>query len=124
MSHFTIIKTKIFEKETLLNALKELNYEISFDKNLIGYRGQKLNVNFQIKLEGKYNIGFVKNGTSYDIVGDLYYIHNSKEIIGKIKQLYSKTIVMRNIRRLGYNLVEEKNNNNTIQIVMRKRWKK
>lgn len=122
MSHFTTIKTQIFEKNTLLEVLKKLNYEISYDKSLIGYRGQKFNVEFQMKLEGKYNIGFVKNSKAYDIVGDVYFIPNSKEIIGKIKQLYSKKIVVRNIRKLGYNLVEEKTNNNTntIQLVMRK----
>ncbi len=121
MSHFTTIKTKIFDTRFLLETLGELNHEISHEKILIGYNGRKFNVDFQINLHGKYNIGFVKKGRSYDIVGDLYFVPNSRELIGKIKQLYSKKIVMKNIQKLGYRLVEEKTSNDTIQMVVRRR---
>jgi hypothetical protein len=125
MSHFTTVKTQILEKETLLEVLRELRYNITFEKTLKGYRNQVYGVDFQINVGGnpdrQYNIGFIKNGNSYDIVGDLYYIPNHREIIGKIKQNYAKKIVVRNIRRQGYNVIEEKSENNTIKMVVVKR---
>ena len=120
MSHFTTVKTQFLEKGTLLEVLKELGYDVIYE-NIQRYRNQILNVDFQIKVSESHYIGFKRNGKTFDMVGDLYYIPNHREIIRKIKQNYAKKIVVRNIRRQGYNIIEEKNENNTIKMVVVKR---
>lgn len=121
MSHFTRIKTQIYEAEVLKEVLNELNYEISNSTILLGYRNQKYNVDFQAKLDN-YSIGFKKTGKVYDIVGDLYLIPNSRNVINTIKQQYAKKVVIRNLRQIGYRVLPiNQTKNKTIQIVMIKR---
>ena len=121
MSHFTRVKTQILEKETLIEVLKELGYHVSFSPTLLGYRDRNTQVDFQVEACSGHYLGFKKVGNSYDIIADLWGIPHGREKISRIKQNYAKKIVVRNIKRQGYNLIEEKNENGNIKMVVVRR---
>ena len=125
MSHFTKVKTKIFDLDILEAVLKKLNYEVSSNvHSLKGYRGKTINVDLLVKLKSSYDIGFVKSkDKSFELVADWYGVKNfnKQEFMSKVMQNYSLEVVKREVKKKGYKIVEQKNvENNSIKIVVRK----
>lgn len=103
-----------------------MGYKISTVTKLVNNYGGTKRVNFQIELPNSTNIGFVKNvgERNYNIVVDWFSVHgvNRKEFKRKLMQEYSKKIVYRQARAMGYNVREVVNKkDNTIRMVLRKR---
>jgi len=125
MSHFTKIQTKIYDKELLISTLKQLNYNVSEGRStLMGYNGQKTNIDILIKLNSSYDIGFTRNKEgSYQITADWWGVTQVKkeDFIRDVKQNYSLNMIRREMKKKGYKLVEQKNlEKNTIKVVVRK----
>ena len=125
MSHFTKIKTKIIDKAVLFTVLKQLNCKIietnSISQNI---QGQKIKIEFFVELNPMHKIGFArgKDG-SYDIIADWWGVDKDlkKSFIRNIMQNYSLEIISQEMKKKGYNIVEQKNiENNTIKVVLRK----
>lgn len=110
MSHFTQVATKIKNKEILLSALRELGYEVEENTLITGYRGQETPVDIAVRMQQGYDIGFVlgADGT-YSFVTDWFGVQgtNEQEFTTKVQQQYALTTVMEQVRRQGFNVVEQ-----------------
>lgn len=123
MSHWTELKLKIPDEEILRNVLKEMGHTIIEDKNLFGYAKRKESVDFQIRLDNSYNIGFRKVNGNINIITDWYGVRgvNRDSFHRDINQKYAQRVVYRVAKKKGYRIVKNINKtDNTIQITLRK----
>ena len=122
MSHFSKIKTNIQNKEYLVKALKQMNYNVQVGNyKCKGYQGQTTNVEILLELPGtEYNIGFKNNDGKYELVADWYGIKNVNSdslinnitsevtmIENKIKQEYAYSSTIEKLKDQGFSLDEE-----------------
>jgi len=125
MSHFTKIKTKIYEIETLKTALKILGYKFSENVSSVrGYQGRTTNVDLLINLKSSYDIGFHRTiDGSYEIVADWYGVKGvtKESFISNLMQTYSLELIKQEMEKKGYYIVEKtKMKDNTLKVVVRK----
>ncbi|MEI6046705.1 MAG: DUF1257 domain-containing protein [Chloroflexota bacterium] len=113
MSHFTRIKTKMVEKEFLLNALKDLGHPYQEDGSEVrGYGGRKTPAEIKIATSNPdYSIGFQKSGDSYEIIADWYGIRGLKQhqFVERLNQRYAYHATRARLEEQGFTLVEEEN---------------
>lgn len=113
MSHFTRIKTKIVEKEFLLNALKDLGYPYEEGGNEVkGYGGRRTPADIRVKTANPgYDIGFYKNGDTYEIVADWFGLRglNQQKFVEQLTQRYAYHTTRARLEEQGFALVEEQN---------------
>jgi tRNA G26 N,N-dimethylase Trm1 len=108
MSHFTTIKVQIKQGEVLLQVLKELGYQVEQNTHIRGYMGDKTNAEYVIKQSNGYDLGFRKNGESYELVADFWGAKiNQQEFINNISQKYAHKTLMETIQTEGFNVEEE-----------------
>ena len=127
MSHFSKIKTKLKEKEPLISALNQLGYTIDTeDKFVKGYNGQFTSVDISLDLSGNTKAGFKWNqsSNSFELVTDIdlwKFDLPIERFISKITQLYAYNTILLKTKEDGYQLVEEKNQNDgSIELVLTK----
>jgi hypothetical protein len=126
MSHFTRIKTQIVEKEYLLKALGDLGY--SYDDSAAspvrGYQGRQTQAEVKIATKNSsYEIGFVKNGASYEVVADWYGIREirQQEFVAQLNQRYAYYTTRAKLEEQGFTLVNEENQTDgRIHLVVRR----
>ena len=130
MSHFSKIKTRISNKKYLIQALRQMNYDIEENSKCVGYNGNKIDADIVIKLpETNYNIAFIKSDNSYDLVADWYGLKglDSKNIVSKIeenitiienkiKQQYAYNSTVESLKEKGFSIDEEIRENGEIRI--------
>ena len=108
MSHFTTIKVQIKQGEVLLDVLQELGYQVEQNTQVRGYMGDKTNAEYVIKQSNGYDLGFRKNGESYELVADFWGAKiNQQEFINNISQKYAHKTLMETIQTEGFNVEEE-----------------
>ena len=108
MSHFTTIKVQIKQGEDLLDVLQELGYQVEQNTQVRGYMGDKTNAEYVIKQSNGYDLGFRKNGESYELVADFWGAKiNQQEFINNISQKYAHKTLMETIQTEGFNVEEE-----------------
>ncbi|MBD2693619.1 DUF1257 domain-containing protein [Anabaena catenula] len=108
MSHFTTIKVQIKQGEVLYQVLKELGYQVEQNTQVRGYRGDTTNAEYVIKQSNGYDLGFRKNGESYELVADFWGAKiNQQEFINSISQKYAHKTLMETIQTEGFNVEEE-----------------
>ena len=127
MSHFSTIKTQLKEVKPLITALNQLGYEINHDKKFVkGYKGQFTAVDLSIDLPGNTKVGFKWNNNSnaYELVTDLDLWNLEipvERFISKITQMYAYNTIVSKTKDEGYQIVEEKNQNDgSIELVLTK----
>ena len=125
MSHFTKIKTKIFNKEILIKTLENLGFLVDQTSSILrGYDDLKKDVDFVIKFESSYDIGFtLTEDGSYEIVADWWGVkgYNQEEFIRKVVQNYSIEIIRVEMNKKGFKVVEQKTfEDNSIKLIVRK----
>ena len=127
MSHFSTIKTQLKEVKPLITALNQLGYEINQDKKFVkGYKGQFTAVDLSIDLPGNTKVGFKWNNNSnaYELVTDLDLWNLDipvERFISKITQMYAYNTIVSKTKDEGYQIVEEKNQNDgSIELVLTK----
>ncbi len=131
MSHFTSVKTKIKDLVCLQRALKDLGYEFTAAKDeqlvrVLGYQGDTTKAEMSIHASKTYDIGvkLTADGT-YEFVADWWGVETTRgveeeEFIKKLTQRYSYHKVMSEIKKRGYTIEsEEQNEDNTIQVRVR-----
>ncbi|KKM02449.1 hypothetical protein LCGC14_1784310 [marine sediment metagenome] len=126
MSHYTSVKTKIYEDATLIEVLKEMGYEVSYETNMNNSWGGNRRVNFQIVIPNSDNIGFVRKAgeRNFSMVVDWFGVKgvSRREFLPKVMREYSKRIVYRQARAMGYRVEQHVNKkDNSIRMVLRKR---
>lgn len=131
MSHFTTIKTKIKDKESLIEALLNLHYIVKENVPILGYRGQKTHGEIVVKTGQQYDVGFNRNPEEiFQMVADWYGARRAvgkseREFLDEVQQEYSTVKVIKSVTARGYQ-VQSRNISETgeIQLVAVKRgWR-
>jgi len=124
MSHFSTIKTKIKDKEILIQALNLLQYNVQNDQELINpinHRHEKVKVDVSITDD----IGFKWNGESYDLVADEQTWDLDvpvQRFIDKLTQQYAVQNIKKVTVEEGFNVEQQiKNVNGEVELVVT-RW--
>ena len=127
MSHFSTIKTQLKDAEPLIKALNNLGYIINQEEKLIkGYRGRFTAVDISMNLPGDTKVGFKwdNNSNSYELVTDLDLWNFElpvERFISKVTQMYAYQTIISKTKEDGYQIVEQKNQNDgSIELVLTK----
>jgi len=127
MSHFSTIKTQLKDAKPLIKALNSLGYMINQEeKFVIGYRGKFTAVDISMNLPGETKVGFKLNNTSnsYELVTDLdlwKFELPVERFISKVTQMYAYETIISKTKEDGYQIVEQKNQNDgSIELVLTK----
>ena len=124
MSHFTTVKTKFTDQNTLVESLKELGYnQVQVGQfQCRGYQGNQTTVDILIQLQSGYDIGFVNRNNSYEMIADWYGIHgiSQNELSQKLNQKYSILSTRQELKKKGFSLKEKTLSNGTVRLVARK----
>lgn len=97
-SHFSSIETQLFNKQTLLKALKDMGIKstvLQADGEQIearGYRGETVMADIVIPQQNNYDVAFRHNGESYELVTDLQFWQQSMPVdafMEKVNQRYA-----------------------------------
>ena len=127
MSHFSTIKTKLKETEPLIKALDVLGYNPSQDEKFVkGYQGKFTAVDISLDLPENTKVGFKWDNqtNSYELVTDLdlwKYNLPVERFISKVTQMYAYQTIISQTQKDGYEIVEQKNENDgSIELVLTK----
>ena len=125
MSHFTKIKTKLYNLEILKRSLNDLELETELaSKQIRGYKQQLHDAELVIKQSNNHDIGFAWNGNEYELVTDLmfwsqpYSVH---KFLNRINQRYAYNSIVKMSEREGFKLVQSKNSQDgSVKLLLRK----
>ena len=127
MSHFSTIKTQLKDAEPLIKALNNLGYIINQEEKFVkGYRGKFTAVDISMNLPGDTKVGFKwdNNSNAYDLVTDLdlwKFELPVERFISKVTQMYAYETIISKTKEDGYQIVEQKNQNDgSIELVLTK----
>jgi len=124
MSHFTTVKTKFTDQNTLVDSLKELGYnQLKVGRfQCRGYQGNRTTVDILIQLQGGYDIGFVNKNNSFEMIADWWGIKsiNQNELTQKLNQKYSILSTTQELKKKGFSLSQETLSNGTVRLVAKK----
>ena len=127
MSHFSTIKTQLKDSEPLIKALNNLGYIINQDEKFVkGYKGKFTAVDISMNLPGDTKVGFKwdNNSKSYELVTDLdlwKFELPVERFISKVTQMYAYETIISKTKEDGYQIVEQKNQNDgSIELVLTK----
>ena len=127
MSHFSTIKTQLKDKEPLIKALNNLGYLTNQEEKFVkGYRGKFTAVDISIILPGDTQVGFKweNNSKAYELVTDLdlwKFELPVERFISKVTQMYAYETIISKTKEDGYQIVEQKNQNDgSIELVLTK----
>ena len=127
MSHFSTIKTQLKEVKPLIKALNQLGYPIDEEKKFVkGYKSQFTEVDISMDLPGDTKVGFKwdQNSNSYELVTDLdlwKFDLPVERFISKVTQMYAYQTIITKSEEDGYQIVEQKNQNDgSIELVLTK----
>ncbi|MEW6351809.1 MAG: DUF1257 domain-containing protein [Thermodesulfobacteriota bacterium] len=125
MSHFTTLKTRIISKDFLKQALEDLGIEYQEGAlEIRGYQGICTSVELRIPTSNpEYQIGFRRNGDSYELVADWYGIEDMKreEFLGRITQKYAYLVAKNLLEQQDFAVVEEQvDADHTIRLTLRR----
>jgi len=127
MSHFSTIKTQLKDAEPLIKALNNLGYIINKEEKFVkGYKGKFTAVDISMNLPKETKVGFKWDNTSnsYELVTDLdlwKFELPVERFISKVTQMYAYETIISKTKEDGYQIVEQKNQNDgSIELVLTK----
>ena len=127
MSHFSTIKTQLKDAEPLIKALNNLGYMINQEEKFVkGYRGKFTSVDISMNLPEDTKVGFKwdNNSNAYELVTDLdlwKFELPVERFISKVTQMYAYETIISKTKEEGYQIVEQKNQNDgSIELVLTK----
>jgi hypothetical protein len=110
MSHFSRIQTQMADKDIVLKALSDLGFAYQEgDQQVMGFGGQKTQVEIRIPLKNSYDLGLRKKGNSYEIVADWFGVRgiNQKQFTDRLMQRYAYHATREKLEEQGFDMVEE-----------------
>lgn len=126
MSHFSQIKTQIRNIDSLKEALTELGVDWKDGPcEVRGYRGQTHAAEIAIEQNNGYDIGFRWNGKEYELVADLQYWQQDLSVEGFLRQVtqrYAYQTVVKETARVGFQVAEQKQNQDGSISLLVQRW--
>ena len=125
MSHFTKIKTKLYNLETLKKSLSDLNIDWTVQTNNIrGYQNTTHEAELVIQQENKHDIGFKWNGVEYELVTDLMFWSQDISVdrfLNHINQRYAYNSIIGVSEKEGFNFSQtETAEDGSIRLVLRR----
>lgn len=126
MSHFSNIKTKIRNLDSLKTALNDLNVDWKDGPASIrGYQGQTHQADIVVEQSNNYDFGFSWNGSEYELVADLQYWQQPLTVDGFLRQVtqgYAYQTIVKETANQGFSITEQaKNQDGSIRLVVQ-RW--
>ena len=126
MSHFSNIKTKIRNLNSLTAALDDMGINWQGGaKKVKGYQGQTRDAQVVVQQDNNYDIGFSWNGSEYELVADLQYWQQPLSVEGFLQQVtqrYALHTVVNETSKQGFDVTEkQKNADGSIRLVVQ-RW--
>ena len=126
MSHFTSMKTRFQNLFYLEKALNKIEIVHERQKNLVSSSDSSAyNINLVIPQQNGYNIEFCWNGQEYELVVDMSYWKQDYPIeifIDKIAQQYAGEVIIGESKKLGFQPVTYKQNNDGSNTLVLERW--
>jgi len=125
MSHFTKIKTKLYDRATIEKSLADLNIEWKTGTEKIrGYNNQKHDADIVISQNNNHDIGFKWNNTEYELVADLMFwdqAYSVDKFLNQLHQRYAFNLITKVSEEQGLEFVEAENQESgSIRLVLRK----
>jgi len=125
MSHFTKIKTKLYNLETLKKSLSDLNIDWTIQTNNVrGYQNTTHEAELVIQQDNKHDIGFKWNGVEYELVTDLMFWAQDTSVdkfLNRINQRYAYNSIIGVSEKEGFNFTQtETNEDGSIRLVLRR----
>jgi len=114
MSHFTTVETQIKSLVLLTKVLEKLGYKIKQNVTHVrGYRNELSEADLVIDTKSSIDIGIKKVGESYSFISDWENLEThagieQNEFMKTIKKAYAYENVMTEIRKKGYVVADEK----------------
>jgi hypothetical protein len=126
MSHFSNIKTKIRNLDSLKAALNDLDVDWKDSSGIVrGYQGQTHQAQVVVEQNNSYDFGFCWNGSEYELVADLQYWQQPLTVDGFLRQVtqrYAYHTVVNETANQGFAIAEQANNEDgSIRLVVQ-RW--
>jgi hypothetical protein len=136
ISHFSRLKTKIKDRDMLIQCLKEMGSVVREGGKISGYLDSMHNVDLAVTMSSGYDIGFVRDTDgAYNIVADWWGVEGAdersfstqlkdqfKKLEQKIRQSYALNKTLAQLKNQGFNVVkQEQAEDGTIRLLAR-RW--
>ena len=126
MSHFSNIKTKIRNLDSLKAALQDLNVDCKPEPGSVrGYQGKTHQADVVVEQNNNYDFGFSWNGSEYELVADLQYWQQPLTVDGFLRQVtqrYAYHTVVSETANQGFSIAEQANQEDgSIRLVVQ-RW--
>jgi len=125
MSHFTSIKTKLYDRETIEKSLSDLNIKWETEINKVrGYNNQEELAEIVIKQNNNHDIGFKWNGKEYELVTDLMFWdqkYSVNKFLNQVNQRYAFNLITKVSEEQSFQYVEAENQQDgSIRLLLRK----
>ncbi len=125
MSHFTKIKTKLYNFEILKKSLSDLNIQWTSDTlEVRGYKGQRQSAELVIEQKNQHDIGFKWNGKEYELVTDLMFWsqpYSVDKFLNQVNQRYAYNSILQISEKEGFNFTESENKQDgSVRLVLRR----
>ena len=125
MSHFTKIKTKLYDRLTIEKSLSDLNIEWESEGTKIrGYNNQEHSADIIIRQNNKHDIGFKWNNSEYELVADLMFWDQSYSVdkfLNQVHQRYAFNLITKVSEEQSLQFVETENlEDGSIRLLLRK----
>ena len=112
MSHLSIIRTQLRDRNTLIAVLGELGYPVDQSAGQkISANGRSSRVEFTITPPYSAPIGFRPSADGYRIVADWFLVQlDRKKFTAELNRQYAYRLALTTLSQDGFTLVEEKSN--------------
>ena len=125
MSHFTSIKTKLYDRATIEKSLSDLN--IKWEKEISkvrGYKNQEEFADIVIRQNNNHDIGFKWVGKEYELVTDLMFWdqkYSVNKFLNQVNQRYAFNLITKVSEEQSFQYVEAENQQDgSIRLLLRK----
>ena len=125
MSHFTKIKTKLYDLTILKRSLSDLQLEWTDEiQDVRGYKGQNQKAEIVIHQKTNYDLGFKWNGNEYELVADLMFWaqpHSVDRFLNQVTQRYAYNSIIQVSEKQDFQFVQADNSQNgSIRLLLRR----
>ena len=125
MSHFIRIRMQIRERQHLVAALRDLNYQFQEGKSLPvrGYASSRERAEVVVNTGCRYDIGFQKKAEQYEVVADWWGVEGNSPIrrqqfIQRVNHQYAYSLIRDQAREQNLIVEEEQELPNGDRVIL------
>ena len=122
MSHFTRVRTRLCNIDTVKKALEELGFTVA-EGAVRGYGGQRAQADLVVRMGDAYDIGFQQSGDEVVMVADFWGLSVDRaEFLKQVSQKYAYITVLERSQSQGWDVMSEETlPDGSVRLVMQ-RW--